>query len=455
MCEDVGEEAAFRARCGAKIADWTQQRQTWPVLLLYVITPGGNSLGTGQLMAAVLRFHQMCFRLRRVCYMQVYNSLVSSYFGYADGSSWSTSAIEQAHNSSEWKSLSIEMTMAKRATSAHYIETTLYKQLRNQTAPLLRVNLVGIFSTRAGPGTGSYRAGTTDSMFSSPAKARALFGVDDPCYLRFVTQPRLRERVETLPRAPVVMHLRTGYADADSRLTVSIPINRSAAAAWMEAACGRHASFGSQARVALSDSPGVLRWLAERHGVQSGSSGRLGNVTTLTRTWGGSKFYQKASYRGIEFAAFDDVVVAGFATTLQTAPQGVGGSTHVHGTMFTLPALARSVCVETAEFGLPECPRWPAVFLRDFRRAIGFRDRPAKTCKPQEPECNGVGRWTKLFDMSPEQKAVRTAKEATSTRTPVGPYGKLRSSSAMISEHPCKQEPSVSACYLWQVEAMK
>ena len=109
-----------------------------------------------------------------LCYMQVYNSLVSSYFGYADGSSWSTSAIEQAHNSSEWKSLSIEMTMAKRATSAHYIETTLYKQLRNQTAPLLRVNLVGIFSTRAGPGTGSYRAGTTDSMFSSPAKARAL-----------------------------------------------------------------------------------------------------------------------------------------------------------------------------------------------------------------------------------------------------------------------------------------
>ena len=429
------------------IEQWKQERQTWPVLNIHLSNPpngGQNQLGTGQLMLSVLRLHLLCRRLKRICYIQPYRSAASQYFGYADGSSWDVNTIEAIHNkNNSWRERIVVVSLAKSMVNAWYIETTLYHMLRNETAPLLRLHLAGVFSTRI-PGSSSYPTGTTVAVHSSPKNALKLLRQEDPCYFRFVTQPRLRSRVQALPAAPVVMHLRTGYADADNRLIKSIPINRSATASWMEAACGTGPFNGNQARVALSDSPGVLRWLEERHGVKPGSSAALlaGNVT-LTRTWGNQNFLRKTWFSTVEFAAFDDLLIAGSATTLYTAPQGYAQKRGiVHGTMFTVPALARSVCVESAALALPDCSLWPGVFVRDFRKAINFRDRPPKACKAKEAQCNGVSRWSTVYDMSGHKDTLDNT------------YTRLRNHS-LIDEHPCKAEVDVASCYLWQVEALK
>ena len=142
------------------------------------------------------------------------------------------------------------------------------------------------------------------------------------------------------------------------------------------------------------------------------------------------------------------MVIAGYATELQTAAQGVPFARNVsfwravHGTSFTVPALARSVCIKKAVLGIPHCPHYANIFMRDFRKAIRFRDRPPLRCNGSNPECNGAGRWARVYNMA-------------SARAEGGAeYKRLREVS-MIEQHPCKQEPIMATCFLGQVEAMK
>lgn len=435
----------FNSLCGAKAAMWTSQRQGWPLLVVHLSNPRGagyNNLGTGQIMSAALRLHAMCLRLQRACHLQLYSSGAAKYFGYADGSSWDVKAVEDRRNLSHWKNISISVSQAKMAVSGRYVEANLYKRLRNETHPFLRVQLMAVLKSRM---PSQSTLGATGTLHSSPEVAKAYYEVD-PCYLRYVTQPRFRARILSLPRAPIVMHLRTGYADVDERLQDRIAVNRSATATWMEAACGK-APFGEpKSRVALSDSPGLLRWLSERHSIKSGEAARLVNFS-FTRTWGqGRAYFSRPNRMEPEFAAFDDMVIAGYATELQTAAQGVAFSRNtsfgraVHGTTFTIPALARSMCIKKAVLGLPDCPHYPNIFMRDFRKAILFRDHPPVQCGKREPLCNGVDRWATIYNKA-------------STRN-TAEYTRLRAIS-MIEQHPCKHQPAMATCFLEQVEAMK
>ena len=237
-------------------------------------------LGTGQILTLAMRLHTVCFKLQRNCYIKLYSSYMAQYFGYADGSSWSVedavAAMGPLTNASVFKQIHISR---KSTAGPGFIHGTLAKSLKNETHPrlhvVLQVALQG-FEIK------------NQISHNNLTSTRTTYGLDSPCLLRYVTQPRNLTRASSLPRAPVVVHMRTGYADADKRLLSAegVPRNSSATELWMWAACGVTMSglAHGPARVALSDSPGLLRWLSERYGIRSGSAGHLGNVT-LTRTF--------------------------------------------------------------------------------------------------------------------------------------------------------------------------
>ena len=186
-CENAEEAEVFHSRCAVQVANWTQLRKVLPVLVLHVSHPaklGLSSLGTGQLMSAVYRFHVLCLRLQRSCYLQLYRSAVSQYFGYSDGTSWDPSAIENNTEAvradfREWKEISITVSMSKLATSARYIEANLFKRLRNETAPFLRVLVPVAAGTRlhytgaSGPSVSVAPALSTADMALEPTVGRA------------------------------------------------------------------------------------------------------------------------------------------------------------------------------------------------------------------------------------------------------------------------------------------
>lgn len=461
-CEVADEETVFKARCVTQMASW-EVRRKWPVLVIYVHHPeagGASILGTGQVLSIAMRLHAMCLKLQRWCYLKLYYTKLEKYFGFADGTSWDPARVTEVHpeakNESIWTRRMLNPKIHVTLKHTRYIESPLYKQLVNETAPYVHLSLFAIFFTRPSLEQGSTvgmmkRENMAGSMLANVSAVKEQIFDADPCWLRFVTQPLNRTRTQSLPRSPLVVHMRTGFADTHSRLLSVVRRNSSAAATWMEAACGRGSFAKGPVPVALSDSPGILHWFGHRHGARLGASSTASN-SVGTRTWGAKRFVHKPDFHGAEFGAYDDIVTAGFATTLHTLAQSVASSTNgsmLRPTSFTWPAIGRSMCIVKADLSSPECPRFGDVFLRDFATAAvsNFVDRPAHNCTARrQPQCNGVGRWSNVYDMSTLQNASHPTHEATQAS-----WTRIRSN--LIEEHPCKRLPNVAECVLWQIEA--
>ena len=140
----------------------------------------------------------------------------------------------------------------------------------------------------------------------------------------------------------------------------------------------------------ISDSPGVIRWLAEHRGASMGASARMGSDTDSIGGHGLSKF--SASFQEVEHCIrrFVDRGLCHDAETLAQAVVGTTGRT-LRPTSFTWPAIARSV----SSISQWEHAHFPDVFLRDFVMSVisGFgTGRPSQNTT----DCNGVGRWSRV-----------------------------------------------------------
>ena len=168
-----------------------------------------------------------------------------------------------------------------------------------------------------------------------------------------------------------------------------------ATATWLRAACGSEGAFDLSDSHIMSDSPGLLRFIRRRQsdtkvaGVQQGS----GDGTAPTRSW---LHKDPAVTRLAREAALDALSVAASSSTLFVAPQHAfiddyycketlptchcalgtdkfgtvrdpsrATRPHLHWSSFYRPLLTRSFCIEHVGIGVPECPTYAEVFLRD------------------------------------------------------------------------------------------
>ena len=99
----------------------------------------------------------------------------------------------------------------------------------------------------------------------------------------------------------------------------------------------------------------------------------------------------------MKFATLDDIVAAGRARTLRVAPQRmVGRRAKIEGkgkglgraqfSGFYRPIAARSMCLTSVEFSVPECPRWAGVFVRDLPSYLNVLGLPHKRRRRRAPQ---------------------------------------------------------------------
>ena len=101
-----GEEECFRSRCdvAARDAELAARRHKRGLYIRWVASPRlgvfTNLWGAGHTLPLACRLHQLCRRVRRFCYVSIYDTNYEDYFGYANGLSWKPGRREMARYSS-------------------------------------------------------------------------------------------------------------------------------------------------------------------------------------------------------------------------------------------------------------------------------------------------------------------------------------------------------------------
>lgn len=432
MCnDDESEEAVFRAHCGSKVEQWDAMRRLlrgrrglvlrWHAL--FGKSAGSHGIGTGHLLEVAFRMHALCLMLRRYCYVELYDTEYQVYFGYADGQSWAPEPQElllyRTHHH-------IQFNTSDHATEL--LRNHLYEALAapayNQHDGLLDVSIRGAVPLFREENTATMdtlsMSGAMDSHIPNPSDANLhrIRGLD-PCHCRYVTQPRLTDRMlrTSFPRHAV--HLRSGLADApprehlirwsaDSahRSGTKPPPREETARRWARAACeglGGNASASEAVMLwrepvfVVSDSPSLVRALREL---------APASIVTLEYEQQGGSTRSWDADREAKFRALDALVATGRASTLYVTPQqllchcdshgALGGvhEMHAHGiahcpryslggnktrrgglrrrcdnrhwSSFYRPLVTRSVCITQVALHVPGCAGFARTYLRDL-----------------------------------------------------------------------------------------
>jgi len=401
-CETVGEPQAFRHLCAHRIqlmdAHLREAAAARRALVIEYQSGGASGgYGYGHLLTASYALHHLCYRLRRVCYIRLFDSDLGSYFGYANGQSWDPQAV-----GAEPSRYSSNSTVVWARTQPH----RLLQRLEGETAGLLKLILLGnawhLLMNDWLPWTVPLRRPPDASAF-----------LIDRCFCRYVSEPRF-----TLPDLGLrngslafnyAFHLRTGYADlqdrqlaahrgdheanlaeleavtpspasvrpglssimpgpatvSSSRATVAQgEIQSAGAALWLGAACGQNlaASFGRGATVVISDSPGLARYLHSRFGVYVPAlNAAFSHRAITTRSWSVPTAVGSAA----KLLAVTDLYLAGLGRYAQTTENSG----------FLRPAVARSVCTARVDFLSSvarggACVNFSRVFLRDVHKHV-------------------------------------------------------------------------------------
>ena len=277
----------------------------------------------------------------------------------------------------------------------------------------------------------------------------------DPCFCRFVTQPAKGLAGLERRAARTAVHLRTGFADAQPAVLRRVASSAQQARAWVVAACGREDPFReSGGAFILSDSPGLARFLAHGHSLDSsvrpvrpGAAAALGTLPcyshgATSRSWRAPGACGAAAKE----AALDDLVIGGLARRLHVAPQlaisraegSVGTLEKPHVSSFVAPLLLRSMClVGGVRLAVPECPDYARVFPRDLPHWLQLR--PDRS-------------WARL-DGRTSHKQINFSQTA-AQRPGDARLLLQRSFSRAALRHPCANE-SAADCYVSFLSAMK
>ena len=99
-CATHSEAEVFRSRCASHIAqrdaELASLRHKRGLEIKWMASPKvgvfTNLWGAGHTLPVVCQLHALCRRLRRVCYLSLYDTLFDEYFGFANGMACSSSA---------------------------------------------------------------------------------------------------------------------------------------------------------------------------------------------------------------------------------------------------------------------------------------------------------------------------------------------------------------------------
>jgi hypothetical protein len=323
----------FRSRCASHVAardaELAAQRYKRGLLIQWASSPKEgvftNMWGAGHTLPAACRLHQLCRRVRRFCYISIYDTSFEDYFGYANGLSWKPRREEMrryTRKHSKKVTLNFQCNATRHIAKRHepFIEGELLRAIEAaDDKELVKVTV----------------RGWLPMVNVLPYTSANLPEEESRCACRYVTEPLHKQRpalarwlyggngsgggvggggvgggAASLARA-TALHLRTGFADLSSAL-VALGLRRDAAATarYVAAACGPDPFADGAPRFVMSDSPGLLRYLSARY------PHVLANElpeNTSTRSW--------FTTNDVKFATYDDLVVAGAAARLQVAPQ--------------------------------------------------------------------------------------------------------------------------------------
>ena len=350
LCARVGEQRAFEARCESTIRQMniSLRRLRFRSGLVFTI-PGKSIWGLGHVLSIVYAMHFVCRRLRRYCYLSFYDMEVHRLFGYANGELWSPTDEELSRYGNDSKQLKF---------SWRGLEAIL-EQLRNETAPLLRVTLRGHLPTQSS----TWLPHAMPLRFNRRLRQQRL----DRCFCRYVSQPLFHPSevdARAAATASVAYHLRTGFADVDDNVldrTGAAP-SLTSIAHWFKLACD-FAVFSERASFVFSDSPGLLTYLHRalpglvRHNQQ------VASMKQPTRSWR-ARFEDK-------IPAALDTVLAGMVPEIE----------YSYLSSFAQPAMARSMCTWRAtEIERRSCPRFTDVYVRDLFGHVSHEDHQRTMC---------------------------------------------------------------------------
>jgi hypothetical protein len=221
------EAATFRSRCAATIAqlDVLLNETRFQRGLVIDWKPHArlgipfNTWGVGHMLTLAYRLHAMCFRLRRYCYLRLYDSGYEEYFTFTNGWEWAIPGrrlLRRYAAMSDWQHLRMNCSQAQ--IHRQYVENELEPALVGQEAPLIVLEIIGwipfepTVSTFVAA-TGPLQGIVTASLMRTPAALHRVPGLD-PCVCRYVTEPPAARQLEARAR-PTSVHLRTGFADVD------------------------------------------------------------------------------------------------------------------------------------------------------------------------------------------------------------------------------------------------
>ena len=431
VCRMRGEQAAFKAQCGAAIrqmdATLSSLRYTRGLAIEYV---GRSVWGVGHVLTLAYALHHVCHKLDRFCYVRLWDSQLDELFSYSNGDSWAPAEEELAKYPAP--TVDVELSGAEASNVA-----LVYERVRNETAPLVRVRLV-----KAAPLIASESMPWTVPLVASrkisAARLEVRHGALDRCFCRYVTQPTFGAAGEAVvaeamrrvlaigARGGVALHMRTGLADiSDGALRTAadmaskrIPVeprlrastgskgshggtgmNHAGTAEWLYAACSDEALRALPSGLVLSDAPGLTRLLTSRYTQlftvgaipraaalhTNASSGHADEIVAplSARSWGNAF--------GPKLAAAADVVAAGVAAEVHISR---------YSTMLK-PAVVRSMCIRrVVPFGFREepqsdraaggrsagsasmCPRFDIAFLRNLH--ILTSDKTKYACMQEQ-----------------------------------------------------------------------
>ena len=315
VCGRLGEQAAFETLCASERREMDELlARTRGRRGLAIEFVGRNVWGVGHVLSLAYVAHYVCRRLRRYCYVRLWDSQLEDLFTYANGESWAPTARELARYDAAHS-------MSFTAPESQQM-SVVFKHLRNESAPLIRVILHLALPSVATlalpwllPVSATARGGGGDGSRAD----RAI----DRCFCRYVSQPsfgaegdaiaaavaqRFRRSTDrdadgdgahggTVLTPTIALHLRTGLADMPDRylLRLTRPVGvppQSGPAQWFEAACEK-AAFEQMASRALivSDAPGLMAHLLRAYPRQLHAVPPLQNARNVngssrsTRSW--------------------------------------------------------------------------------------------------------------------------------------------------------------------------
>lgn len=376
-CKRLGEQRVFEATCAETIAAMdgllAETRNKRALLIEY---SGRSVWGLGHVLSYAYGLHYMCRRLRRYCYIRLWDLQLEDLFTYANGESWSPSAA----NLSAYESAGVRKIERKGRDTLNFAD--LYESLRNETAALIHVRQID-----ATPMVGSESLPWLLPLVAAATRADSVTPFDR-CFCRYVTRTSFgpagneavgkvlqRLRSSGTQSSSAVLHLRTGFADvAESDIERSVKMRKqggddpAGVRKWFGAACNESAISEFRDALIISDAPGLLQYMRTTHpGLYTVPSVTSPTARHLDRTFP----CNASTMRPVSTRSWGNAFPAKLQSAVDAAAAGLMDEVHIsrYSSMMK-PAVARSMCVRRvlpfADNPQRICPQFEVAFFRNL-----------------------------------------------------------------------------------------